>query len=145
MEIKIEEIAIVISIVSLALALWSRRVAEKANSITKHHYQLEIYDVFFNLRSYTDHSGAKLNSNEIQKYKYLLKNTRFYFDNKFDIQLNNYCQNCYMYAVLHMRYLENSRNEEDMENILNKQDLLESERIKLTVIIEKQFNTYLKI
>lgn len=139
-----EEIAIFISVVSLVLAYWSRKIAEKANNITRHHYQLEIYDVFLELRSYIENT-LNLNSNEIQKYKYLFRNTKFYFDNEFVINLEKYYQNCFSFAVLDRRCKENLRNGEAVEEIRHKQDSLEKERDQLLTDIEKQFNKDLKI
>ena len=142
-----EWVAIVISIISAVFAIWSWREAKKANKISIHPKQIEIYDAFNELILYVEQEGMSLKAEEVAKFYKISQNVVFYFDEIFAKQLNRYFDVCWELADLNRKYLRDINQSKDtvLKGIEEEQDMLFDEEIRLSNEIKAKFKSVLKL
>ena len=140
-----EYFAIGISFVSAIFALWSWNESKKANSISKHPMQLEIYDAFNELSIYVNIHGMSLEMQDIAKFYKFSQKSDFYFDEKFATQINEYFDICWKLADLNRKSLRDQKDDKKIEQIEKEQDILFDKEIQLSKEIEEKFKDILKI
>lgn len=140
-----EFIAILISIVSAIFALWSWNESKKANAISIHPKQLEVYDAFNELIMYVSINGTRLELEEVAKFYKFSQKAEFYFDKKFANQLNEYFEVCRKLAHLNRKYLRDYNEDEKVKRVHQEQDVLFDIEIELSNKIKKEFKYILKI
>ena len=143
--ISLEWIAIGISCILVILGVWRLIAQIKANAISKHPKQLEVYNAFGELAFYVNTNGLGLDMHEIAKFNQVLKKSDFYFDKKFAIQLNEYFDICWDLADLNRKSLRDQKDDKKMGQIEKEQDILFDKEIQLSKEIEENFKSILKI
>ncbi len=142
-----EWVAIFISIISLLFAFWSWQESRKANKISIHPNQIEIYDAFNELMMHSDEEGMSLRAEKVAKFYKTSQIVEFYFDEVFAKQLNRYYDICWKLADLNRRHLRDreKNKEKELKEIEEEQDVLFDEEIRLSNEIEAKFKSILKL
>ncbi len=140
-----EWLAISISIISAVFALWSWNESKKANSISKHPMQLEIYDAFNELIIYVNIHGMSLEMQDIAKFYKFSQKSEFYFDKKFAIQINEYFDICWKLSDLNRKFLRDQEDDKKIEQIEKEQDILFDKEVQLSKKIQEKFKSILKL
>lgn len=140
-----EYFAIGISIISALFAFWSWLEARKANTISKHPMQIEIYDAFNELFLYMNINGTSLEMQNIAKFYKFSEKSEFYFDNKFAIQINEYFNLCRELSDLNRKYLRDKDDDEKIDKITQEQDILLNKEQQYAKEIQKKFKNILKV
>lgn len=142
-----EWIAIFISIISIIIALWSLKESKKANKISIHPKQIEIFNAYNELKMHADQEGMSLKVEEVAKFYKISQISEFYFDEVFAKQLNRYYDICWKLADLNRRYLRDieKNKEKELKKIEEEQDVLFEEEIKLSNEIKTKFKSVLKL
>lgn len=142
-----EWVAIVISIISLLFAFWSWQESKKANKISIHSRQLEIYNTFNKLMMHSNQEGMSLKAEEVAKFYKTSQIVEFYFDKVFAKQLIRYYDICWKLADLNRRHLRDREKNKgkELKEIEDEQDILFDEEIKLSNEIKAKFKSVLNI
>lgn len=142
-----EWIAIAISIVSAIFAYRSWQESKKANNISKHPMQLEVYDAFNRLVIYVQTEGVSLELLEVSKFYVSSQKSELYFDKNFSEQIKKYFEVCRKLADLNRRYWRDREKNKDIEveKIYQEQNVLLDKEIMLSKEIEKKFKKVLKL
>ena len=138
-------IAIGISCILVILGAWRLIEQRKANTISKHPKQLEIYNAFNELTFYVNTNGVWLEAHEIAKFNQVFQKSEFYFDKSFAIQLNEYFDICWKLSDLNRKSLRDQEDDKKMEQIEKEQDVLFGKERQLSKKIEEKFKSILKI
>ena len=142
---NIEILTISISSIAIIISLWSLKESKKANSISIHPMQLEIYDAFNGLKIQIYLHGIELDLLEVSKFYTFSQKSQFYFNKPFSNEIKRYFNICRELADLNRRYKRDTQQEKSTKQIEQRQDILSDEETSLSEIIEKNFNTILKI
>lgn len=87
--------AILVASLSALYARWAWSEAHKANELTLHKHQKEIYDSFFSLKGHMTQKWDEADISEVAKFYYPAKNAAFYFDKKMAAEIYSYFQACF--------------------------------------------------
>ncbi|MBQ4878260.1 hypothetical protein J8M21_13695 [Pseudoalteromonas luteoviolacea] len=93
--------AILVASLSALYARWAWSEARKANELTLHQHQKEIYDSFFALKGHMSQKWDGADISEVAKFYYPAKNAAFYFEKKIAAEIYSYFQACFDIADGH--------------------------------------------
>ena len=90
--------AILVASLSALYTRWAWSEAHKANELTLHQHQKEIYDSFFSLKAHMTQQWDGADISEVAKFYYPVKNAAFYFEIKIATEIYSYFQACFNIA-----------------------------------------------
>lgn len=133
-------IALAALVVSIAAAYFAKKASEsadKANYISLHAHQKEIYDAFFELKMHITSKAAFSELQAVSKFYYPALNAKFYFSKEISVQFQKFFNLCHEVADLARVERSPSEFEEATQKIqcaLNIANQLENEIIeKITI------------
>ncbi|MHA2879627.1 hypothetical protein ACXZ7R_24975 [Vibrio campbellii] len=122
--------SLVVAALSAVYARWAWSEAKKANEISLHTHQKEIYDAFFELKMHMTQKWDSAEVSSVSKFYYPSKNAVFYFDKVLADEISKYFTVCFRIADRNRR---KTVSKERLELIDNADDA-----DKLAQSIEKQ-------
>lgn len=142
-----EWVAIGISIVSAFYAWRSWIESKKANKISIHPKQIEIFNAFNELKMHADQEGMSLKMKEVVKFSKISQTVEIYFNKVFAKQLKRYYDVCWKLADLNSRLLRDreKNKEKEVKQIEEEQKILFDKEIKLSNEIKAKFKNVLKL
>lgn len=128
-------ISLMVAALSALYARWAWSEARKANQISLHEHQKQIYDSFFELKMYMTQRWDGADISGVSKFYYPSKNAIFYFDKSLAIDIANYFSTCFEIADKNRTQVTKNERLELIEKAKRADNLAKTIEVKLIKVV----------